>query len=228
VGVFLLPFRVLCRGFCVGCVAVLCRGFCVGCVAVLCRGFCVGCVAVLCRGFCVGCVTGTSPSCLLRRGITDASGQCCLTTLDASGLCCNGPAPKLDRNGACCPNGNVDTCGNCNGNITLVDVLGQCCDGAWCAVVAHLPQCAWGTRHAIPYTMPALAPCTPSPSFALPSPSSASPLCGLVLPEHTALHLHPLTALTSPIRSSRRRTCCFLPLQAPWMLRGCAVDATLA
>jgi len=71
-----------------------------------------------------GCPDGT---------VEDSAGECCESrVLDSEfQLCCHGvdgSFPALDNAGQCCPSGNIDACGVCDGPALVVDATGTCCN----------------------------------------------------------------------------------------------------
>ena len=56
-------------------------------------------------------------------GNLDSTGACCTAELDASGNCC----AAIDRDMQCCPSGELDAYGTCDGLTSSIDLQGMPC-----------------------------------------------------------------------------------------------------
>ena len=56
-------------------------------------------------------------------GAIDSQGACCTAELSADGTCCE----VIDSSMQCCPSGEIDPSGTCNGMATGIDLQGLPC-----------------------------------------------------------------------------------------------------
>ena len=75
-------------------------------------------------------------------GNLDSTGACCTAELDASGNCC----AAIDRDMQCCPSGELDAYGTCDGLTSSIDLQGMPCKVY--SLNVHLLPCSFGCSQA--------------------------------------------------------------------------------
>eukprot|EP00192_Tetraselmis_astigmatica_P007065 CAMPEP_0117649142 /NCGR_PEP_ID=MMETSP0804-20121206/806_1 /TAXON_ID=1074897 /ORGANISM="Tetraselmis astigmatica, Strain CCMP880" /LENGTH=719 /DNA_ID=CAMNT_0005454843 /DNA_START=32 /DNA_END=2191 /DNA_ORIENTATION=- len=58
--------------------------------------------------------------------VAPSLGSCLSEVISSNHTCCP-MGSTIDKDGACCESGRLDSCGSCDGNAKTVDVLGRCC-----------------------------------------------------------------------------------------------------